>query len=55
MKAPTAALPVRLAVAKGRDAFPQNEQRVVDVARLLQPLSKRLGFVASFRAGEVAQ
>lgn len=40
--------PVSLVVAKGSDAFSQNEQRVVDVAGLLQPLTKRLGFVASF-------
>lgn len=41
-------LPLGLVVAKGRDAFPQREQRSVDVAGLLQPLSKRLGPVASF-------
>lgn len=48
-------LPVGLVVAEGSDAFPQREQGGVDVAGLLQPLSKRLGSVASFRAGEVAQ
>lgn len=41
-------LPVSLIVAKGSDALPQNEQGVVYVPRLLQPLSERLGFVASF-------
>ena len=41
-------VPVGLIVAQGSDALPQNEQRVVDVARLLQPLSECLGFVASF-------
>lgn len=40
-------VPVSLIVAEGSDAFPQNEQRVVDVPGLLQPLSERLGFVAT--------
>lgn len=48
-------VPVRLIVAEGSDAFPQNEQRVVDVPGLLQPLSERLGFVAALRTGQVTQ
>lgn len=47
--------PVGLVVAEGGDALSQDVQRVVDVARLLQPLSKRLGFVAPLRASEVTQ
>lgn len=50
-----ATLPVGLVVAEARDAFPQDEQRVVDVSGLLQPLADGLGFVAALRAGEVAQ
>ena len=48
-------VPVSLIVAQGSDALPQNEQGVVYVPCLLQPLSKRLGFVASFRASQVTQ
>lgn len=48
-------VPVGLVVSEARDAFPQDEQRVVDVAGLLQPLPDRLGFVAALRAGQVAQ
>lgn len=48
-------VPVGLIVAQGSDALPQNEQGVVYVPCLLQPLSKRLGFVASFRASQVTQ
>ena len=37
------------------DAFPEGEQRGVDVSGLLQTLPERLGFVAPLGAGEVTQ
>lgn len=46
---------VCLFVAKSGYALSQDEQGVVYVARFLQPLAKRLGFVTSFRAGQVTQ
>lgn len=41
--------------AEGGDAFSQNKEGVVDVPGLLQPLSKSLGFVASFRSSQVTE
>lgn len=39
--------------AESGDAFSQDEEGVVDVPGLLQPLSKCLGFVASFRSSQI--
>lgn len=40
-------LPVGLVVSEAHNAFPKNEQRVVDVSGLLQSLTDCLGFVAA--------
>lgn len=44
-----------LIVSQSVDAFSQDEQRRVDVARLFQTLAFILGLGASLRAGQVAQ
>lgn len=44
-----------LVVSQRVDALAQDEQRGVDVPRLLQPLALVLGFGASLGAGQVAQ
>lgn len=44
-----------LIVSQSVDAFSQDEQRRVDVARLFQALAFILGLGASLRAGQVAQ
>lgn len=51
----TCSVPVTLIAAQGSDAFPQDEQRVVDVPCFLQPLPKCLSSSASFRASQVTQ
>ena len=42
-------------VAQGCNAFPQNKQGGVNVSRFLEPLPEGLGFIASFRAGQITQ
>lgn len=48
-------LPVTLSVLHGCNAFAKDKQGRVDVSCLFQPLPKRLGFIASFRASQVTK
>lgn len=48
-------LPISLTVTQSIDALSQDKQGIVDISSLLQPLSERLCFVASFWTSQVTE